>query len=106
MRLQDERGALDGGGVGAFAALGEALVDEPLRVGEQSNALAGGALAAEVVGEALAVGGLGEHARESEFAYTARAGEEQGMRDAVAPQGTAEGRYDTFVAEEVGEAHG
>ena len=28
MRLQDERHALDGGGVGAFAALGEALLDE------------------------------------------------------------------------------
>ena len=33
--------ALDGGGVGAFAALGDALLDELLRIGEERDALAG-----------------------------------------------------------------
>ena len=37
VRLQDQGDAFDGGGVGAFAALGEALFDELLRIGEQAR---------------------------------------------------------------------
>jgi hypothetical protein len=77
VRLQNQRHTLDGGGIGAFAALDESLFEKRLRIGELRNALARGALAAEVVREALAIGGLREHACESEFAYAARAGEEQ-----------------------------
>ncbi len=86
MRLQDQWSALDGGGVGAFAALGDALLDELLRIGEERDALTGVALTAEIVGEALAVGSLREHARERVFADSARAGKEQGVRDAAAAE--------------------
>src|SRR4029077_14173015 len=77
MRLQDQWSALDGGGVGAFAAFGDTLLDEFFGVGKERDAQAGGAFAAEVVGEALTVGGLREHAGERVFANSARAGEEQ-----------------------------
>jgi hypothetical protein len=89
MRLQDQRDALDGGCVGAFAAFGQALLDEFLGLGEQANALARFALAAEVVGEAFAVVGLGEHASEGVLANPVGAGEEQGVRDAFSAQGAA-----------------
>ena len=105
MRLQDQRNALDGGGVGAFTALDEALYEKRLRIGELRDSLAGGALAAEVVGEAFAIGALGEHACESEFANATRAGEEQRVGDTLASEGTAERRDDAFVAEKFREAH-
>ena len=63
------------------------------------------ALAAEIVGEALAIGGLREHARERVFADAARAGEEQGVRDAAAAESAAQSGDDAFVAEKFGEAH-
>jgi hypothetical protein len=52
------------------------LLDEFLGVSQEADALAGFALAAEVVGEALAVGGLGEHSSESVFADPSGTGEE------------------------------
>jgi hypothetical protein len=79
MGLQDERGALDHGGVGAFAALGEALFDEPLRFGEQCDALAGVTLAAGIVGEAFAVCSLRKDARKSVFAKALWSGKKQRM---------------------------
>lgn len=106
MGLQDERDAFDGGGVCAFAAFGEALLDEFFWIGEKSDALAGFALAARIVGQALAVGGLGKQARESELADAARAAEKKGMRNALAAQSAAERGDDAFIAEEFGEAHG
>jgi hypothetical protein len=79
MGLQDERGALDRRGVSAFAALGETLFDEPLRLGEQCDALAGVTLAAGIVGEAFAVCSLRKDARQRVFANALRAGKEQRM---------------------------
>ena len=106
MSLQNEGHALDHGGIGAFAALGEALLDEQGGIGEQCDALAGGALAAEIIGEALASGGLREHAGERVFTYAACAGEEQGVRDAAGAESSLEGADDAFVAEKIAEAHG
>jgi hypothetical protein len=76
MRLQNQRNALDGSCVGAFAALGQALLDEFLGVSQEADALAGFTLTAEVIGEALAVSGLGEHASESVLPDPSGAGEE------------------------------
>ena len=59
------------------------------------------ALAAEVVLEPLAIGGLGEHAREREFADAARAREEQCVRNAFAAQRAAQRSDQAFVAEEI-----
>ena len=83
VRLQDERHTFDCGGVCAFAALGQALLDKFLWFGQQADALAGSAFAAEVVGETLAVGGLRKHARQRVLADSTRASEEQCVRDAV-----------------------
>jgi hypothetical protein len=104
--LQNQRDAFDRGGVSAFAALDEPLLDEPLRIGELSDSLAGVALAAEVVGEAFTICGLGEHACESEFTHSARAGEEQGVGNALATEGAAERGNYALVAEKFREAHG
>jgi len=105
MRLEDKRDALDGRGVSAFAAFDEALFDERRGIGEQCDAFAGFAFAAEVVFEALAVGGLRKHARQCVFAHAARAGKEQSVGNAVAAERATEGGDDAFIAEEVGEAH-
>jgi hypothetical protein len=75
VRLQDQGHTLDSGGVGTLATLNEPLIEERLQIGELRDALTSGALAAEVVREALAICGLREHARESEFADAARASE-------------------------------
>ena len=75
-------------------------------IGEQRDAFAGFAFAAEVVFQAFAIGGLREHARQRVFAEAARAAEEQGVRNAFAAQSAAEGGDDSFIAEEFGEAHG
>ena len=105
MRLQDQRNALDGGGVGAFTALDEALFEKRLRIGKLGDALAGGALAAELVREALAIRSLREHARESEFANATWAGEKQGVGDTFTAESAAERGDDAFVAEKFREAH-
>jgi len=104
--LQDQRNALDGGGVGTFAALNETLFEEFLRISELGNAPAGGAFAAKVIGHAFAICRLREHAREREFANAARAGKEQSVGHALGSKSTAESRDDAFVAEEFGKAHG
>jgi hypothetical protein len=106
MRLEDERNAFDSGGVGAFAALGEALFDDRFRIGEQRDAFASFAFAAEVVIQAFAIGGLREHACQRVLAEAARAAKEQRMRNSLAAQSAAEGGDDTFIAEKFGEAHG
>ena len=106
MRLEDQGDAFDGGGVGAFTAFGEALLDDGFGVGEQRDAFAGFALAAEVVFQAFAIGGLREHACQRVLAEAARAAEEQRVRNALAAQGAAQGRDDSFIAEKFGEAHG
>src|SRR5258708_17085187 len=51
VRLQNQRNALDGSGVGTFATFDETLLEKRLRIGELGDALASGALAAEVVRE-------------------------------------------------------
>lgn len=99
MRLKDKRNAFDGGSVGAFATLNESLLEQSLRIGKLRDALAGVALAAKVIGEAFAICGLGEHPREGEFTYTTRAGEKQGVRDALAAESATERGDDTVVAE-------
>src|SRR5216683_3819167 len=106
MRLQDERNALDRRRIRAFAPFGEALLKEFLRVGKSRIALASLALAAEIVREQLAVRGLREHARKSEFAHAARAGKKQSVRNALAAQGAAKHRHDAFVSKKFRKAHG
>src|SRR6266446_2073228 len=105
MRLQDQRHALDGRSVGALAALDESLLEQSLGIGELRDALASGALAAEVVGEALAIRGLREHAREGEFADAARSGEKQRVGNAFSAKSAAERRDNAFVAEKFLKAH-
>ena len=105
IRLQNQRSALDGGGVGAFAAFGEALLDQRGGVGEAGDLLAGITFAAEIVFQALAIRGLREHARESEFADAARAGEKQGAGHAIACEHAVQCGDDAFVAEKLIEAH-
>src|SRR5262249_38278426 len=105
MRLQDERNAFDRGSVSAFAALGEALLDEGLRVIQQFDALTGGALAAEVVGEAFAIRRLPKHSRGREFPRRLGSGEEQGLLDAVGTQRAAQCGDDARITEEFREAH-
>jgi hypothetical protein len=75
MSLQDERCAFHGGGVRAFAAFGDALFDQALRVGQQRNALAGVAFAAGIVFQTFTVGGLREEASEGVFTGAAWTGE-------------------------------
>jgi len=106
MGLEDKRDAFDGGRVGALAAFGEALFDEFFWRGEQGDAFASRAFAAEVVFQALAISGLREHARQREFAEATWPAEEQGVGNTIAAQGAAEGGDDAFIAKEFGEAHG
>ena len=102
----DEQGhALDHGGVGALAAFGETQVNERRGIGKARDFFAGFAFAAEVVFEALAIGGLGEHPRERVFSDSARAGEEQSAGNAFAAQHAANRGDDAFVAEKFAEAH-
>src|SRR5262249_58521840 len=82
-----------------------ALLDQCLRIGEHGDALAGVALTAAVVSQALAVGRLREHARQREFADAARSSEEQGVRHAMRAQRPTESSDDARIAEEVAEAH-
>jgi hypothetical protein len=105
VRLQYKRHALDGGGIGAFASLHEALLDQFLRIGKQGDALAGGALAAEIVGQAFAIGGLRKHTRESEFAHSARSCEKQSMWDTLGTEGATQRAYEPFVAKKLGKPH-
>jgi hypothetical protein len=89
MRLQDQRDTFHGSSVGTFTALGEALLQQGLRIREQTDALAGGAFTAKVVGEALAIRGLGKHARQGKLADSSRTGKEQGVRNASRAQSAA-----------------
>ena len=74
-------------------------------VGEERDAPAGRALAAEVIFQSLTIGGLSKHAGQGELAEAARAGEKDGMGDAVAAQSAAKGGDDALVAKEFIEAH-
>src|SRR4029077_10694914 len=105
VRLQNQRYALDGSGVSAFAALCETLLDQLLRLGQQGNSLTGGALAAEIILEPLAVGGLREHPRQRELADAARSGDPPRVRNALGAQRPAQRGHNSFVAEKVREAH-
>jgi hypothetical protein len=98
MRLQDQRNALDRGGIGALASFRESLLEQNLWICEQLDALAGRAFTAKVINEALAIRGLGEHASERELAYTARTGEEQRVGHSRRAQGAAKRGYDACVA--------
>jgi hypothetical protein len=104
--LQNQRNALDGCGVGTFSALNKTLFEEFLSISELGNAPAVGAFAAEIVGHALAICRLREHAGEREFANAARAGKEQSVGHALGAQSTAESRDDAFVAEKFLKAQG
>jgi hypothetical protein len=106
MGLQDQRSALDGGGIGAFAAFGEALFDEALRISEQRNALAGVAPPAGVVSEAFTICSLGEEAGERVFANATRSGEEQSVGDAAGLERAAKRRNDLRIAAKFAEGHG
>jgi len=96
--LENQRNALDGGGIGVFAPLDKTLFDELLRVSEQGNPLTGGALAAKVVLQAFAIRSLREHARQREFADAARTSEQQGVRNAGCAERSAQGGHDAFIA--------
>src|SRR5262249_18958327 len=105
VRLQDQRRALDGGGVGAFAAFTDSLLDQFLRVGQLGDAQACGTLATEVVGEPRAICSLREHAGKRELTDPTGSGEQQRMRHATAPKRAAQSRYNAIIAEEFGETH-
>ena len=75
MRLQNQWSSLDHRGVGAFAALGQALLDQALRLSEQRDALAGVAFATRIIGQALAICSLRKKPRQSVLADTTRPGE-------------------------------
>jgi len=105
MRLQDQRDAFHGSSVGAFTALGEALLQQGLGIRKQTDALARGAFTAKVVGEALAIRGLSKHARQSELADSARTGKKEGVGNASGAQSAAEGRYYAFITEKFYKAH-
>ena len=62
MRLQNQRNALDCGRVRTFPTLTQSLLYQNFRIREQRNPLAGGALAAKVIGQAFAISRLREHA--------------------------------------------
>src|SRR5262249_26378125 len=106
MRLQEERGTLDGCSVGAFAALRQTLIDQVGEVREFADGTAGRALAAEIIFQALAVGGLGKHAGKREFADAARAGEEHSLRNAPRAQSAAQRGDHRFIAQEFRKTHG
>src|SRR6266850_2545662 len=97
MRLQDQRDTFHGSSVGAFAALGEALLQQSLGIRKQADALARGALTAKVVGKALAIRGLGKHSCQGELADSSRTSKEQGVRNASGAQSAAQGRYYAFI---------
>ena len=86
MRLKNQRRALDRRGVGAFAALGEPRFDQRRGIGEPRDPQAGGALAAEIVREALAICGLREHSRQRVFPDAARPREKQRAGHAFAAE--------------------
>jgi hypothetical protein len=106
MGLQDERNALDGGCVGAFATFDEALLHKVLRLGEQGDALARIALATGVVGDALAVRGSREKASESELADAVRAGKEKRVRDSTGAKSSPQRGDDLPVTAKLGKGHG
>jgi hypothetical protein len=81
------------------------LLDQCFRLGEQSDALTGVAFAAEIVGEALAVGRLGKHARQGKLADAARSGEKEGVRNVLGAQGAAKGSHNPRVAKKFREGH-
>ena len=101
MRFEQKRHALDGRGVGPFAALRESLLDERPKIGKQADFAAGFALAAKIIGQPLAVGRLREHSREREFSDAARAGEKHRMRNALGGQHAAQRGDDARVAEKI-----
>src|SRR5579859_6181428 len=106
MALQNERYALDGGRVCAFAAFRQALFNQTLRIGQLRNALARVALAAGIVLQALTIGCLSEQARQSEFANTLRTGKKKCMRHATARECPAQCGHDTFVSQKLRKWHG
>ena len=105
MALQNQGGTFHGGGVGSVAALGQSLLEELLGIGELRDLPARRALAAEIVGETLAVGGLREHARQSELTNSTRAGEKQGVWNARSAKRASQGGDNLRVTEEFREAH-
>jgi hypothetical protein len=98
MNLQDQGDAFDGGGVGAFAALGESLFNQLLRVGQLGNLLASRAFATKIVSEPLAIGGLRKHPGKGVLAYTTRAGKQQCMRHPGSTKRTAQRGDHSFAA--------
>src|ERR1700733_6721390 len=77
MSFDDQWNAFDGRSIGALAALAEARFEQRVDIFKTRDALAVRTFAAEIVLKALAIGCLGEHARQSKFAHAARTGEEQ-----------------------------
>src|ERR1035437_2296987 len=105
MRFEQEWDTFNGGGVRALPALRQALFDQGTNVRERADAAAGVALAAKIVAEPLAVGGLREHARERELSDPSRAGEEHGMWDAFAREHAAQRGYGSLVPNELRKTH-
>jgi len=99
VRLEKQRNALDGGGVGPLAALRQAQFNQRRGIAEPSNLNARSALAAKIIVQPLAVGGLREHARQREFPDPARAGKEQRVRHTFRAQHAPKRGDHPFVAE-------
>jgi hypothetical protein len=105
MRLDNQRHALDGCGIRARPALGQSRRNQTFEVSESCDSLAIPTFTAKVVTEALAIGRLREHAREREFAHSARAGKQHGMRHASASEQTPEHGDNFFVTYEFRKWH-
>jgi hypothetical protein len=82
------------------------LLEKRLRIGKKSDAAARGAFSAEIIGKALAVGGLREHARQGEFSDATRTRKEQRVWDASGAQAATQCGDDALITEKFGEAHG
>jgi hypothetical protein len=105
MRLQNQGSAFDHGRIGAFAAFGEALLDQALPFGEQRDALAGVTFAAGIVGEAFAIRCLREEPRQGVLANALRAGKKQCVRHTTGAQCATKRGNDLRIAAKFSEAH-
>jgi hypothetical protein len=106
MGLEDQWYAFHGRGVGAFAAFGQTLLSQALRIGQRSDPLAGVTLSAPIVRKPFAVGGLREQPRQRELTYTMRPGKQQGMGHPAGTERAPERGDDLLIAAKFGESHG
>jgi hypothetical protein len=101
MRFEQKRHALDGRGVGPFAALRESLFDQRPKIGEQADFAAWFTLTAKIIAQPLAAGRLREHSGQCELSDSARAGEKHSVRNALRGQHAAKRCDHARIAEKI-----